>query len=163
MAAQVLDAGAVRPRQSVVDAFSGALSLQGQAAAGKKIYQERCISCHRLGGEGNNVGPDLATVRSNGKEKLLLSILDPNRDVVPQYVSYVVETRDGDSLVGLIVNETSNSLTVRQAYAKEDVIPRSQIASMHSQAQSLMPEGLEAGLTQQDLANLLEYIVLAKP
>jgi putative membrane-bound dehydrogenase-like protein len=162
LAAKVLDAAAPGPRRSVIDAFTQALNLQGQAAGGKKIYEERCISCHRLGGEGSAVGPDLATVKSTGKEKLLVSILDPNREVAPQYVSYVVETREGDSLVGLIANETSSTITVRQAYAKEDVIQRSRIASMRSQTQSLMPEGLEAGLTQQDLADLLEYIETAE-
>jgi putative membrane-bound dehydrogenase-like protein len=163
LAAQVLDATAPGPRQSVIDAFTPALNLEGKAGPGKKIYQERCISCHRLGGEGHMVGPDLATVKNTGKEKLLVNILDPNREVPPQFVSYVVETREGNSFVGLIANESSNSVTVRQAYGKEDVIPRSRIVSMHSQAQSLMPEGLEAGLTQQDLANLLEYIETTKP
>jgi putative membrane-bound dehydrogenase-like protein len=162
LAAQVLDATTSGPRQNVINEFMPALNLRGQAAAGKKIYQERCISCHRLGGEGNAVGPDLATVKNTGKEKLLVSILDPNREVAPQYVSYVVETREGDSFVGLIANETSSTITVRQAFAKEDVIARARIVSMHSQAQSLMPEGLEAALTQQDLANLLAYIESAE-
>lgn len=162
LASRVLDTVAPGARQNVVTSFMPALNLQGQAGAGKKIYEERCISCHRLGGEGHAVGPDLATVKSTGKDKLLVSILDPNREVAPQYVSYVVETREGDSFVGLVANETSNSVTVRQAYGKEDVIPRSRIASMRSQSQSLMPEGLEAGLTQQDFANLLEYIGTAE-
>jgi len=163
MAAETLDVTASTARQSVIATFMSALNLQGQPAAGKKIYQERCISCHLLGGEGHAVGPDLATVKNTGKEKLLVNILDPNREVAPQYVSYVVETREGDSFVGLIANETSNTLTVRQAYGKEDVIPRARIVSTRSQAQSLMPEGLEAGLTSQDLANLLEYIGTAVP
>jgi putative membrane-bound dehydrogenase-like protein len=162
LAGEVLDTTPPASRQSLVDALTPAVSLQGSSEAGRKIYQERCISCHRAGGEGNAVGPDLATVKSTGKEKLLVSIVDPNREVAPQYVSYVVETQQGDSFVGVIVNETSNSITVRQAYAKEDVIRRDQIASIRSQGQSLMPEGLEVGLTQQDVANLLEYIETAK-
>lgn len=162
LAAKVLDATAPDPRQNIIGEFTPALNLQGHAAAGKKIYQDRCISCHRLGGEGNAVGPDLATVKNTGKEKLLVSILDPNREVAPQFVSYVVETRDGDSFVGLIANETSNAITVRQAFAREDVVPRSSIISMRSLAQSLMPEGLETGLTHQDLANLLLYIETAE-
>ena len=163
LATQALDLPAPGARQGVVDAFTPALTLAGDAAAGKKIYQERCISCHQLGGEGHAVGPDLATVKNTGKDKLLTSILDPNREVAPQFVSYVLETRDGDSFVGLIANETSSTVTVRQAYGKEDVIPRSRIASMRSQAQSLMPEGLETGLQPQDLANLLQYIETARP
>ena len=163
MALATLDMVTPGARQSVIATFMPALNLHGQAGAGKKIYQERCISCHLLGGEGHAVGPDLATVKNTGKEKLLVSILDPNREVAPQFVSYVVETREGDSFVGLLANETSNSVTVRQAFGKEDTIPRARIVSTRSQAQSLMPEGLETGLTPQDFANLLEYIETADP
>jgi putative heme-binding domain-containing protein len=103
------------------------------------------------------------TVKNTGKEKLLVNIVDPNREVRPDFISYVVETKDGESLVGLVANETSTTVTVRQAYGKEDIVPRAQIRKMRSQGQSLMPEGLEAGLTPQDLANLLEYIETAGP
>jgi len=78
-------------------------------------------------------------------------------------MSYVVETSDGESLVGLVANETSTTITVRQAYGKEDILSRSQIRRIRSQAQSLMPEGLETGLAPQDLANLIEYIETAEP
>jgi putative heme-binding domain-containing protein len=64
-------------------------------------------------------------------------------------------------LLGIIANETTSSITVRQAYGKEDVVLRSNMQGMTSQGQSLMPEGLEQGLTPQDFANLLEYISTA--
>jgi putative membrane-bound dehydrogenase-like protein len=163
LASQVLELPATGQRQSVIEAFMPALNLQGNPIHGRKVYQERCLSCHRLGGEGHAVGPDLVTVKNTGKEKLLVNILDPNREVRPDFVSYVVETENGESLVGLIANETSTALTVRQAYGKEDVLQRSRIHKLRSQSQSLMPEGLEAGLGPQDLADLLEYIEQAKP
>jgi putative membrane-bound dehydrogenase-like protein len=162
LAAEIFDASPPRQRRSVIEAFTPSLALQGQADAGRRIYQERCISCHRLGGEGFVVGPDLATVKNTGKENLLVNILDPNREVPPQFVAYVIETREGDSYVGLIAAESDNSVSIRQAYGKEDTIPRSRIVSMRSQAQSLMPEGLETGLSQQDFANLLEYVETAQ-
>jgi putative heme-binding domain-containing protein len=140
-----------------------ALSLKGEPAHGKKIYEERCISCHRLGHEGYVLGPDLITVKNTGKEKLLVNIVDPNCEVRPDYVSYVIETKDDQSLIGLITSETTTSVTLRQAYGKEDVINRSNILKMQSQGQSLMPEGLEAGLAPQDAADLLEYIETAEP
>jgi putative heme-binding domain-containing protein len=139
-----------------------AVSLKGDPAHGKKIYEERCISCHRLGGEGYALGPDLVTVKNSGKEKLLVNILDPNREVRPEYVSYLIETTDEQSLIGLVANETSTSVTVRQAYGKQDVINRAKITKMQGQGQSLMPEGLEAGLASEDLADLLEYIESAE-
>jgi putative membrane-bound dehydrogenase-like protein len=163
LADRVLGASASGQRQAVIDAYLPALNLQADPGRGKKVYQERCISCHRLGGEGHALGPDLVTVKNTGKEKLLVNILDPNREVRPEYVSYIVETDDGESYVGLIVNETSTSITVRQAYGKEDMVPRLRIRKMRSQGQSLMPEGLEAGLTTQGFADLLEYIERARP
>jgi putative membrane-bound dehydrogenase-like protein len=157
--------GAVKPstRQQAIDSLMPGLGLNGDPAHGKKIYEERCISCHRVGNEGFALGPDLITVKNTGKEKLLVNIVDPNREVRPEYVSYVIETKDDQSLIGLITSETTTSVTLRQAYGKEDVVNRSDIVRMQSQGQSLMPEGLEAGLTSQDAADLLDYIETAEP
>jgi len=152
----------VAKRQDVVNQFMGALNLKGDAAHGKKLYEERCSSCHRLGGEGHALGPDLVTVQATGKEKMLGNILDPNREVAPQFQAYEVELKDGDSLIGLVGNETASSVTVRQAFGKEEVVPRSNIARIRNQNQSLMPEGLEAGLKLQDVADLLEFVSTAK-
>jgi putative heme-binding domain-containing protein len=91
----------------------------------------------------------------------LISILDPSREVAPQYIAYAIDTKDGESCVGIIAHESPASITVRQAYGKDEVIDRANIKGMKSQGQSLMPEGLEQGLGQQDLANLLEYISTA--
>jgi len=161
LAAKVLSTQPASTRQQAVDAFLPAIDLKGDATHGKKIYQDRCISCHRLGGEGHALGPDLVTVKNSGKEKLLINILDPNREVRPDYISYVVETKDDESYIGLVANETATTVTIRQAYGKENVISRSDIKKMQSQGQSLMPEGLEAGLKPQDLADLLDYIETA--
>jgi putative membrane-bound dehydrogenase-like protein len=152
----------VAKRQDVVNQFMPSLNLKGDATHGKKLYEERCSSCHRLGGEGHALGPDLVTVQATGKEKMLGNILDPNREVAPQFQAYEVELKDGDSLIGLIANENANSVTVRQAFSKEETVPRSNIARIRNQNQSLMPEGLEAGLKVQDVADLLEYVSTAK-
>jgi len=162
LAVKVLAAAPTGTRQQVIDSFIPALDLKGEAARGKKIYQERCISCHRLGGEGYALGPDLVTVKNTGKEKMLVNILDPNREVRPEFVSYVIETKDDESSIGLVVSESATAVTLRQAYGKEDVIRRGNIRKMQSQGQSLMPEGLEVGLTSKDLADLLEYIETAE-
>jgi putative membrane-bound dehydrogenase-like protein len=158
LAAKALGAKPAGTRQQVVDSFMPTLDLKGDPTHGKKIYEERCISCHRLGGEGFALGPDLVTVKNTGKEKIMVNILDPNREVRPDYISYLVETKDDESTIGLVVNETASAVTLRQAYGKENVINRSDIKRMQSQGQSLMPEGLEAGLQPQDLADLVSYI-----
>jgi putative membrane-bound dehydrogenase-like protein len=161
LAAKVLGVQKVSSRQQVIDAFMPAVDLKGDPVHGKKIYQERCISCHRIGGEGFALGPDLVTVKNSGKDKMLVNILDPSREVRPDLVSYEVDTKDDESYIGLIANENATAVTLRQAYGKENVIKRSDIKKMTSQGQSLMPEGLEAGLKPQDLADLMEYIMIA--
>jgi putative membrane-bound dehydrogenase-like protein len=148
-------------RESVIAEFRNALSLQGTATRGQKSFQERCASCHRAGSEGFALGPDFVTIRNTGKEKLLVNILDPNREVAPQYIAYSIETKAGDTLVGIIAHETATGFTVRQAFGREDRIVRAQVQRMDSQKQSLMPEGLEAGLTPQDMADLLEFIMVS--
>lgn len=105
------------------------------------------------------LGPDLVTVKTTGKEKLLTNIIDPNAEVRPEYTAYLVETRDDESWLGLVANQTAGSLTLHLPYGKEMVLPRANIVKMQSQGQSIMPEGLEAGLTPQAMADLLEFLV----
>jgi len=98
----------------------------------------------------------------SGGEKLLLSILDPSREVAPNYINYLIETKDGQSVLGILASDTPSAITVRQAYAKETVIPREQIKRMSSQGKSLMPEGLETGLKAEDVADLIAFIESGK-
>src|SRR6185369_11867789 len=157
-AIKVIGAASDAKRDEVVRRYLPALELRGDKQRGKTVFQQRCQSCHRLGGGGFAVGPDLAGARSGGKEKLLVNILDPNREVPPNYFGYVVDTKEGDSYTGLIVNETASSVTVRQSLGIDAVVPRAQIARMQASRLSLMPEGLEEGLTQQDVADLVDFI-----
>jgi putative heme-binding domain-containing protein len=157
-AAKLFAVTSASQRQDVINAFQSALSLPGNAAHGKAIYMERCSSCHRYDGQGFALGPDFVTIKNSGKEKLLVNILDPNREVAPNFRAYEVETKDDESAIGLVANETATSVTLRQAFGKETVVQRSQIKKLHSQNNSMMPEGLESGLKPQDLADLLEYI-----
>ena len=152
----------IAKRDDVVKAFQSALNLRGDAAKGRQIYTERCLSCHRAEGQGHALGPDLVTVKTTGKEKLLVNILDPNREVPPQFVAYSLETKDNESYTGLVVNETPNSVTLRMAFGQETTVTRANVKKLESGGQSLMPEGLEANLTPEDLANLLEFIIMAK-
>ena len=115
-----------------------------------------------MSGQGFALGPDLASVKSSGREKLLLNILDPNREVAPQYVNYVIETKTGETLLGLIGSETAASLTLRRANGEESTVLRSNLERIQSVGLSLMPEALEAGLSTQDMADLLEFIATAE-
>jgi putative heme-binding domain-containing protein len=157
LAAKLL-AKPVVSRDEVIAKYQSALTTKGDAARGRKIYSERCVSCHRAEGNGFQLGPDFVTVKSTGREKLLTNILDPNREVAPQYLTYLIETKDGESLTGIIVNDAPSSVTLRQPFGKEETIPRAKIRAMSSPGTSLMPEGLEAGLTLAQFADLLDFI-----
>ncbi len=151
------------PRAEIVRRFRPAIGLKGDAARGHKVYSERCMSCHRAGSEGVAVGADLAATASGGKEKLLTSILDPNAEVNASFLAYTVEMKDGDSLFGVIASEDAQAVVLKVPGGDAASIPRGNIAAVRSSERSLMPDGLEEGLSAQDMADLLEFVVQAKP
>jgi putative heme-binding domain-containing protein len=150
-------------RRDVVKKFQPALALQGNAERGHSIYQQRCAACHRAGGEGSAVGPDLASVAANGKEKILASVLDPNAEVAAAYLAYSVETRGGESFVGVLGGENPLAIMLKMANGETIRLGRENISALRATDTSLMPEGLEENLSEQDMADLLEFIVHAKP
>ena len=163
LADRVLAALHPQPRENVIAKFQPALTMKGNAARGKILYTERCATCHRAGKEGFALGPDLVTVKNTGAEKLMVNILDPNREVAPQFLAFNVELKDDESLAAIIANETTTHVTLRMASGIEKTLPRVSIRGMKSSGQSLMPEGLEQNLTPQGMADLLEFIATLQP
>ncbi len=145
-------------RVDTFNRYEAALQLSGNTGRGKAIFLQRCLACHRAGAEGGNTGPDLASVRSNGKESILRNMIDPNLVVAPQYAAYEVQRKDDETFTGVIASEGETSLILRGADGKEITLPRAQIRSLKALGQSLMPEGLEAGLSVQEMADLLEFV-----
>ena len=128
------------------------------AARGREIYTQRCVACHRVGDRGVQLGPDLVTVKSKGRDGILTAILDPNKEVAPPYIAYTVNTKDGQTLSGIIANDTATSMTLKMMGGAEINIPRSNIKGSSSTGISLMPEGIEAGMDVQAMADLLTFI-----
>jgi putative membrane-bound dehydrogenase-like protein len=145
-------------RTEVVKKFRPALELKGDAMRGRVVYQQRCASCHRAGNEGHAVGPDLASVAASGGEKLLTSILDPNVEVAAAFVAYTVETKSGDSHLGVLAGENPLAVMLKLPNGETARVGRENVLSMRGSDKSLMPEGLEEGLSNQDMADLLEFI-----
>lgn len=157
--ASKLFADSIRPdRQKVIDAYLPALNLTGDPTRGAKVFSNICVACHHFGGVGNPVGPDLASIGDKSPQTLLISILDPNRHIEPKYMAYVVQTKDGQTLSGVLGAETATSVTLLQATVPPLQILRTDIASIRSTGMTLMPEGLESGLAQQDIADLIAHI-----
>jgi putative heme-binding domain-containing protein len=149
-------------RAAVVEKFKPALKLTGDAAKGKTVFAQVCISCHKLDGVGLELGPDLRSVVQHDTEKLLNSILDPSAIIEPGFMAYHCTLKNGEQLYGVITTETSASLTLKMAGNLTKSVLRSEIASLQSTGMSLMPEGLEAVLTPQSLADLIAYLKVVR-
>ncbi len=145
-------------RQDVVAAYQPALQLKGDKDRGKAVFKSACAACHQLEGVGNQIGADLNAMRDQGAATVLLNILDPNREVKPQFHSYVVVTGAGRTITGMITAETATSLTIRRADGTTETVLRLHIDELRSTGLSFMPEGLEKQIDVPAMADLLAYL-----
>ena len=149
----------ISSRLDVIAVYRRALSLEGDRDRGKAAFTKACIACHVAhDGTGIQLGPPIASFASAGGDSLLERILDPNREVAPQYQTYVFEIENGTTLTGIIHEETPEEVTVRMPGGIDQTFPRKQVKSMKGLGQSLMPEGLETTLSVQEMADLLAYL-----
>ncbi len=128
--AEALFAHEGQARRAVVETYQPALRLKGDRAAGAAVFKKVCISCHRMGNEGVEVGPDLATLNDKSPESLLVAILDPNRALESKFAAFTVATVNGRVLNGLIASESATSVTLRRQEGKDEVLLRSEIEEM---------------------------------
>jgi putative membrane-bound dehydrogenase-like protein len=161
-AAKVLAAVPSGERAEIIAAYRPALDMSGDIERGKVVFQKTCAACHKLEGVGHEIAPNLATIQNRGAEAILLNVLDPNREVNPQFVNYVLVTDDGRTITGMIAAETATSVTLRRAEDQSDTILRSQIEALESTRQSLMPEGMEKQIDPPAMADLIAYLLSVK-
>jgi putative membrane-bound dehydrogenase-like protein len=154
--------GSAGPRKEVIARYEKALSGPADETRGKLVFQKNCAGCHRLGGEGFEVGPNLETIRHHAPSQILTNILDPNREVSPNYLEYLVTTKDGKTTSGVIVAETVTGLTLKRTGGVQETVLRENIEEMTSTNRSLMPEGLEQTINPQEMADLIAFL-LGKP
>jgi putative heme-binding domain-containing protein len=158
---RMLGAEPASDRAAVVAKFTPALALDGDRIRGAALFEKHCLACHNVQGRGHRVGPDLSGVSARPAEALLIDLLDPNRQVTPNFVTYTAITQQGQVLSGLIASETASGVTLRRAEGAQDFVLRDQIDQLRATGKSLMPEGIEQSLTAQDIADLLDF--LARP
>ena len=125
---------------------------------GEAVFAKNCQTCHQHQGQGHRVGPDLSGIAGRGPDALLSDILDPNRNVEPDYVVLTAATRRGQVLSGLLAEETATTVKLRRAEGVEETLLRSEIDELRSTGQSLMPEGLEQTISPQDMADLIAFL-----
>lgn len=156
--AKLIGDGGSSNRKEVIAKYAAVMTLAGDATRGAKIYEAACMVCHRHMDRGNDLGPNLGTIQAWTAEQIITNVLDPNREVSPNFALYIVETNDGRTLTGLITSETGGNLTLKRADGGTETVLRSEIKSLASPGISLMPEGLEGAITPQQMADLIAYL-----
>jgi putative membrane-bound dehydrogenase-like protein len=136
-----------------------AMILKGEPdlEAGHQIAKKTCFICHKLYGEGADVGPDLTGVGRSSIDALLANVIDPNQIVGKGYENVEIETKDGRTVSGRVVEETDARIKLLSAGPKEEVFAKSDIASKRVSELSVMPEGLEQ-MPDDDFRNLIWFI-----
>ena len=150
-------------RKKVISEYQAALTVQGDLQRGREIFTKNCSECHRIGQLGVVVGPYIGdfTLKPNVRNNLpviLESILNPNRAIDANYVSYTIVTTSGKVLTGIVIQETGTSVTLKQAKGKRLTVLRRDIEVIRSNQTSLMPEGFEKNISVGQMADLIAFL-----
>jgi putative heme-binding domain-containing protein len=145
-------------RDEVLTRYQGALEKDGNPQKGRVVFERVCAKCHKLNGLGNDVGPDLATIRNRTPELILPDIIMPSRSIAQNYESYVVETKSSGIIVGVMSSQTPTTITIRHEGAAEDVIRREDITDMRITELSAMPADVDKLVSVDEMADLLEFL-----
>lgn len=138
---------------------------KGDGQAGQKVFQVggTCLKCHKVRGEGKEVGPDLTEIGGKlSREAFYVAILDPSAGISHNYESYSVTTSKGQILTGLKISETDDSVTIRSAEGVDRKLGKEEVEEITRQKISLMPADLQKNMTEEDLVNLVEYLTTLK-
>jgi putative heme-binding domain-containing protein len=137
----------------------------GNAERGKLLFNTTgtCAKCHKVVGEGKDVGPDLSEIGSKlSKEAMYVSILDPNAGVSFNYETYLVRTLDGTTLSGILVSQTDDAVELKTAEAVVHKLKREEIDALKKLPTSLMPADIQKQLQADDLVDIVEYLTTLK-
>ena len=144
-------------RQAVVARYQAVTTLTGDAQRGLQVFNQACSACHVFVGT-NSVGPPLGTYRDKSIDDFLIAILDPNAAIEPKYTGYSVTLKDGRELAGVISDESGAGFTLTMPGNVNQRIARQDVGAIAALGMSLMPDGLEAGVSPQDMADLIAYL-----
>ena len=133
---------------------------KGDPATGAEVFRTTgtCIKCHKIRGEGKEVGPDLTEIGSKlSREAMYVSILDPSAAISHNFETYSILTEDGLAVSGLLISETDDAVTLRSSDGIDKTIDKDVMEIFKKQKTSLMPQDLQKLLTVDQLVDLVEY------
>jgi len=157
--------GSARPtsqdKTALVEKFKGLLGpggpTVGNATRGREVFRSSCGQCHKLFGEGGNLGPELTGSDRANLDYILQNVLDPSATVGGDYKLVVVAVRDGRLLSGIVREQDTQSVVLQTANERV-VISRAEIEEFQSSNESMMPEGLFDKLSEVELRDLISYL-----
>jgi len=131
---------------------------EGDAQRGSALYDRHCAACHTANASRSRLGPDLAALSAPTAESLSESILLPSRDIDAKYRSVAIETSDGRTVVGLLLEEGATSVRIQTSQEASETILRDSIESLATRQVSFMPEGLDRTLSPEDVRDLIAFL-----
>ncbi|HWB07851.1 MAG TPA: PVC-type heme-binding CxxCH protein [Pirellulales bacterium] len=151
-------------REAVVDQMRDLLKrTPGDDHRGREVFKKVCGQCHKLFGEGQDVGPDITLNGRGSFEQLLSNVFDPSLVIGAAYQARTVITADGRVITGLVAEDNDERVVLKVQGGKLETIARGDIEQMETSKLSLMPENLEQQLKPQEIADLFAFITLDKP
>jgi putative heme-binding domain-containing protein len=136
---------------------------RGDAKAGVLVFNRICAQCHRIYGEGQDVGPDITNNGRGSFDQLLSNVFDPSLVIGEAYQATTVITSKGRSLTGLLVENNDQRVVLKLQGGKVEAIPRSDVEEFTVSPVSLMPEGLEKQMTPKEIVDLFAFLTLDRP
>lgn len=143
--------------------ISAIAGLKHNASDGKQVFEQNCATCHRVRSNGGDIGPELTFVQKKfDRSGLLDAIINPSAGIVFGYEPWLITTSAGESFFGFIVADSEQTLVLKDISGKKHVISTKSVSSRKKQENSLMPEPSSLGLSDQNLADVAEYIMTLK-
>ncbi|HIF34956.1 MAG TPA: c-type cytochrome [Planctomycetaceae bacterium] len=135
---------------------------RGDLAKGRALYEKKCANCHRIFGQGGNIGPDLTGAQRSNIDYLLENLVDPSSAVSRDYQMEVLSTDAGRVVTGLIVAETPQAVTI-QTVNERLIIPKSEVDERQKSSVSMMPTGLLNELSKDEIRDLVAFLKRGGP
>lgn len=151
-----------KPDEERNKAMQALADMKGNADNGRQVFLRTCTACHKIGDQGREFGPDLASVvPKRTRVKLVESLIDPNAEVEEKYLSTLVVTSDGNVTSGLLVRESPSDLVIFDG-KEEKTIAKADIEERKVQKQSSMPEGLAGAMAPIEFIDVIEFLSTLK-
>ena len=139
------------------------ITKRGSVKKGKQVYMKACFTCHKSGDIGIDFGPALTEIGDKlAREAMYVSIIDPNAAISFGYEGFNVKTKSGSTLVGYIISDSDDELVMKVPGGVSVTTKKSEIFSKNKIDGSLMPEGIIASITEEELVDLVEYLMTLK-